>query len=63
MKFEIEEHPQALIPQLSHHLRPGLNKKLQPNLHPAQSLYPGGKPQGLLRIHAIEGHDDSIGRM
>ncbi|KZR89207.1 hypothetical protein MITS9508_01719 [Synechococcus sp. MIT S9508] len=61
VKFEIEEHPQALLAQLRHHLRPSLHKQLQPHLHPTQPLHLAGKRQRLLGRHAIEGHDDPIG--
>ena len=61
VKLEIKKHPQPLLAQLRHHLRAGLHEQLQAHLHPAQPLHLGGKDQGLIRGHAIEGDDDPIG--
>ena len=60
VELEIEEHPLALIAQLLDHRRPASHEQLQAHLHPAQLRHRLRKCHGLLRGHAIEGHDDSI---
>ena len=60
VEFEIEEHPQALVSQLSHHIRPSLDKELKTYLHPAQTVHLLAQRQGLIRRHAIESHDDLL---
>ena len=58
VKFEIQKHSQALLTQLSHHIRPRLHEQLQPHLHPTQPFHLSAEGQSLIRGHAIEGHDD-----
>ena len=60
MELEIQKDAQPLLPQLSHHNRASLHKKLQAHLHPAQSIKLAAQSQGLLGRHAIESHDDPI---
>ena len=63
VELEIQKHPLPLIPQLPHHIRPAGHKQFQAHLHPAQVGHSPREGQGLLRGHAIEGHDDPIGRI